>query len=377
MERKTILILSGGNNKKDYWCYWSVPVSTVNTTIKNSGIPANANISRVGMYARADYDGGSLSTKEIYLQFGFGSSTNSISKFLQNDIIIGDDPNGLYPSDNGVDVTGYFNKNTLEFSQSNGAYLVFCVHTDNWSVTEQTFSEAFVVIDYTEHTHSYTTETARTPSTCYTKGSVTKKCSCGTTQTTELALDPNNHAGGTEIRNAKAATCTATGYTGDTYCKGCGAKLSSGSTIAKKAHTEVTIPAVAPTCNTTGLTEGKKCSVCNTIITAQQTIPALGHTINVESNNDSYGTVTGGGHYDCGATATLNATLKTGYKFVKWSDGVTSATRTVTVTADTTYTAIFEVNTEIYRSTKKQIAYKGTKGVGKVAVYKGIKKIYG
>lgn len=149
MARTTIKIISGGNNKKDYWCYWSVPVSTVNTTIKSSGIPANADISRVGMYARADYDGGALSTKEIYLQFGFSNSTNSISKFIQNDIIIGKDPNTLYPSSNGVDVTGYFNKQTLEFSQSNGSYLVFCVHTDNWSVTEQTFSEACVVIDYT------------------------------------------------------------------------------------------------------------------------------------------------------------------------------------------------------------------------------------
>lgn len=135
-----------------------------------------------------------------------------------------------------------------------------------------------MVIDYTEHTHNYTTETARTPSTCYTKGSVTKKCSCGATKKTELALDPNNHAGGTEVRNAKAATCTATGYTGDTYCKGCGVKISSGSSIAKKAHTEVAIPAVAPTCTETGLTAGKKCSVCGTIITAQQIVAALGHS---------------------------------------------------------------------------------------------------
>lgn len=141
------------------------------------------------------------------------------------------------------------------------------------------FRNVNITVTYTEpHYHSYTTETDRTPSTCYTKGSVTKKCSCGQTQTTELALDPNNHAGGTEIRNAKAATCTATGYTGDTYCKGCGVKISSGSTIEKKSHTEVTIPAVVPTCTETGLTAGKKCSVCGTIITAQQIVAALGHS---------------------------------------------------------------------------------------------------
>lgn len=140
------------------------------------------------------------------------------------------------------------------------------------------FKGVSITVTYTApHSHSYTTETARTASTCYTEGSVTKQCSCGQTQTTKLALDPNNHAGGTEIRNAVTATCTATGYTGDTYCKGCGAKISSGSTIAKKAHTEVTLSAVAPTCTATGLTAGKKCSVCNTIITAQQTVPAKGH----------------------------------------------------------------------------------------------------
>lgn len=126
--------------------------------------------------------------------------------------------------------------------------------------------------------HQYTTETSRTPSTCCTKGLVTKQCSCGATKTTELELDPNNHSGGTEVRNAKAATCTAEGYTGDTYCKGCGAKISSGSTIAKKSHTEVTIPAVPATCEATGLTAGKKCSVCGTIIIAQQTVAALGHS---------------------------------------------------------------------------------------------------
>ena len=33
----------------------------------------------------------------------------------------------------------------------------------------------------------------------------------------------------TEVRNAKAATCTENGYTGDTYCKICGNMIKSGS----------------------------------------------------------------------------------------------------------------------------------------------------
>lgn len=40
-----------------------------------------------------------------------------------------------------------------------------------------------------------------------------------------------SHSGGTEIRNAKTAAVGVEGYTGDTYCLGCGQKISSGSTI--------------------------------------------------------------------------------------------------------------------------------------------------
>ena len=40
----------------------------------------------------------------------------------------------------------------------------------------------------------------------------------------------------TEIRNYKEATCTENGYTGDTYCKKCGTKLSDGQIITAKGH---------------------------------------------------------------------------------------------------------------------------------------------
>lgn len=54
------------------------------------------------------------------------------------------------------------------------------------------------------------------------------------------------------------------------------------------------------------------------------------------------GTVSGGGSYNYGATATLKAIPSAGYHFVKWSDGNTNASRTVTVTGNATYTATFE-----------------------------------
>ena len=82
----------------------------------------------------------------------------------------------------------------------------------------------------------------------------------------------------TEIRNAKDATCTEPGYTGDTYCKDCGEKIGTGTAIPAKGHTEVIDEAVAATCTTPGKTEGKHCSVCNETLVAQKEIPAKGHS---------------------------------------------------------------------------------------------------
>ena len=84
----------------------------------------------------------------------------------------------------------------------------------------------------------------------------------------------------TEISNAKGATCTEPGYTGDTYCKDCGEKIGTGTAIPAKGHTEVIDAAVAATCEKAGLTEGKHCSVCNTVLVKQEVTPAKGHQWN-------------------------------------------------------------------------------------------------
>ena len=66
-------------------------------------------------------------------------------------------------------------------------------------------------------------------------------------------------------------------------------------------------------------------------------------TIKVKANDSSMGTVTGGGKYENGATATLEATPNAGYVFVDWEDGSKNNPRIVTVTADAEYTANFAV----------------------------------
>jgi hypothetical protein len=69
------------------------------------------------------------------------------------------------------------------------------------------------------------------------------------------------------------------------------------------------------------------------------------YTVKVNSNNETWGSVTGSGTYASGATASLAAVPASGCFFVKWNDEVTDNPRTVTVTKDITYTAYFAENT--------------------------------
>ncbi len=96
-----------------------------------------------------------------------------------------------------------------------------------------------------------------------------------------------------EIRNKKEATCSSTGYTGDTYCSVCNKKLSSGETIAKKEHTWVKQDNIPATCEK-GEMEVEKCSVCGETKETQISDP-LGHDFgewktNKEPTCTKYGT---------------------------------------------------------------------------------------
>lgn len=62
----------------------------------------------------------------------------------------------------------------------------------------------------------------------------------------------------------------------------------------------------------------------------------------VQTNGDERGEVTGKGIYNEGTELTISATPKSGYYFDRWyEDGCIDATRTITVTEDATYTALF------------------------------------
>lgn len=101
-------------------------------------------------------------------------------------------------------------------------------------------------------------------------------------------------------------------------------------------------------------------------------------TYNISVSSSGSGSVAGSGMYLLGSSATISATPNDGYRFVRWSDGNTNATRTVTVTGDATYTAYFELDkiNKIYIGTSQpKSIYIGTNEVK--GVYVGTTKVYG
>ena len=125
----------------------------------------------------------------------------------------------------------------------------------------------------------------------------------------------------TELRGAKDATCTTTGYTGDTYCKDCNEKIADGKVIpalghawdngvittaptcenagvktftctrcnetkteaiSATGHTPVQIPEKPATCTEPGHKAGTKCSVCGAVLSGLEEIPAKGHTVVID-----------------------------------------------------------------------------------------------
>ena len=124
-----------------------------------------------------------------------------------------------------------------------------------------------------------------------------------------------------ELRGAKDATCTTTGYTGDTYCKDCNEKIADGEVIPAlghawndgvittaptcenagvktitctrcketkteainaTGHTSVQIPEKPATCTEPGHKAGMKCSVCGAVLSGLEEIPAKGHTVVID-----------------------------------------------------------------------------------------------
>ena len=83
----------------------------------------------------------------------------------------------------------------------------------------------------------------------------------------------------TETVNAKAATCTEDGYTGDVVCKACGKVITKGEVIPALGHKIELVGAKAATCTEDGYTGDEVCTICGEIVKKGEVIPALGHKI--------------------------------------------------------------------------------------------------
>ena len=114
----------------------------------------------------------------------------------------------------------------------------------------------------------------------------TDKAICSICGTAYGELDATNHAGGTEVKNAKEATCGAEGYTGDTYCKGCNEVVEKGTAIkATGNHTYGDWKVVKEPTKTTKGEKQRTCSICGHVDSEEipmiSDIPATGDNSNI------------------------------------------------------------------------------------------------
>ena len=80
------------------------------------------------------------------------------------------------------------------------------------------------------------------------------------------------------------------------------------------------------------------------LINGLLTVEKLQFTISVESNDETQGTVSGSGTYEEDEVIHIYATPKAHHHFVKWEDGNTDMNRTITISQNATYKAIFAID---------------------------------
>ena len=131
------------------------------------------------------------------------------------------------------------------------------------------------------HIHTYTDVV--TAPTCTEKGYTTHTCACGDSYV-DSYVEPTGHIGGTEIKGVVEATCTEDGYSGDTYCKTCGAKLAAGTVVAAKGHNYVNTE-INPSYTKPGYA-GVVCEYCHDVQNAEEIAPLGLPTPTVKGSND-------------------------------------------------------------------------------------------
>ncbi len=141
--------------------------------------------------------------------------------------------------------------NGMATALKEGTAVVYCRSQDDLSLSAKCEIDVAAA-----HQHTMTLVSASTASCCSTGIKEHWHCTmCGknfadSTGTIEMSdatipVNAQNHTGGTEIRDAVKATSEAEGYTGDTYCLGCGARIASGTVIPKLTTDNPDAPAAS------------------------------------------------------------------------------------------------------------------------------------
>ena len=154
--------------------------------------------------------------------------------------------------------------------------------------------------------------TVGTPATCVSKAV------CSVCSETFGEVDATNHVH-TTVKNRKEATCTQTGYTGDTYCTDCNKLLGMGKELAALGHEYKATVTKQPTTTEEGI-RTYTCTRCNSSYTESiAKLPEEQHTHNYTGSITKEATCTEAGvrtyTCSCGDSYTENMPA-TGHSYV-------------------------------------------------------------
>lgn len=169
------------------------------------------------------YDGIQATQDTIHLKLGQGADLTQYLTLL-------DESGVVIPELNPVNYAS-LDESILSVDESGH---VTALHTGTGMVRAllNTGDYALIAVEVTcDHDHTTRTET---PATCAEDGSVTVICDdCDEVLSTET-LPATGHS--TVVKNAKDATCTEPGYTGDKVCTVCGETVETGEVIPAAGH---------------------------------------------------------------------------------------------------------------------------------------------
>ena len=151
-----------------------------------------------------------------------------------------------------------------------------------------------------------------TPATCVSKAV------CSVCSKTFGEVDATNHVH-TTVKNRKEATCTQTGYEGDTYCTDCNKLLSTGKELAALGHDYKATVTKQPTTTEEGI-RTYTCTRCNSSYTESiAKLPEEKHTHNYTGSITKEATCTEAGvrTYTCSCGDSYTESIPaTGHSYV-------------------------------------------------------------